>query len=52
MLLYNDYIYTLLGCNGLLPIETKRAEKELQAVAQAKSDNDTKKCVLTIKLHN
>jgi hypothetical protein len=28
MLLYNDYIYTLLDCNSLLPIEyKKRLEK-------------------------
>jgi hypothetical protein len=44
MLLYNDYIYTLLDCKSLLPIENKkRVGKELQVVVQAKSDNGTKR---------
>jgi hypothetical protein len=47
MLLYNDYIYTLLGCNSLLPIENKkRVGKELQAVDSGTSevtDNGTKR---------
>jgi len=53
MLLSNDYIYTLLGCNSLLPIENaKDSEKGLQAVVQTMSDSDTKKGVLTINLHD
>jgi hypothetical protein len=41
--IYNDYIFTLLGCNSLLPIENKeRFGKDLQAVVQATSDIDTK----------
>ncbi len=53
MLLYNDYIYTPLDCNSLLPIENKNGlGKELQAVVQAMSNNGTKKGVLTINLHN
>jgi|SRR6266403_1691822 len=53
MLLPNDYIYTLLGCNSLLPIEnTKDSEKGLQAVVQTMSDSYTKRGVLTINLYN
>jgi hypothetical protein len=51
--IYNDYIFTLLGCNSLLPIETeKRVGKELQAVVQATSDINTKQRRVTINLHN
>jgi hypothetical protein len=39
---YNDYVYTLFGCNSILPIENKIGWKELQAVVQAKSDINTK----------
>jgi hypothetical protein len=43
MLLYNDYIFTLLDRNSLLPIENEKVfGKELQAVVQATSDIDTK----------
>ena len=47
MLLHNDYIYTLLG--HFLSKPKRGVGKELQAVVQAKSDNDTKMacCPLT-----
>jgi hypothetical protein len=44
MLLYNDYIFTLLGRKSLLPIE-KRVGKEVQTLVHAMSDSDTKQKV-------
>ena len=53
MLLYNDYIFTLLDRNSLLPIENKmELEKNYRQLYKGRQISIQNKGVLTINLHN
>jgi hypothetical protein len=53
MLLYNDYILTLLGRNRLLPIENKKVlEKNYRQWYKRRQITIQNKGVLAINLHN
>jgi hypothetical protein len=53
MLLYNDYIFTLLDRNSLLPIaNNKELEKNYRQLYKRRQISIQNKGVLTINLHN
>jgi hypothetical protein len=53
MLLYNDYIFTLLDRNSLLPIaNNKKLEKNYRQLYKRRQISIQNKGVLTINLHN